>query len=64
MEEHRLPDGQKIVVGAEGDLLGEALLQPSLMGIDSPPLAEAAFIACMSHPDPATRKVLSQTLEF
>lgn len=58
--EHALPGGRAVGIGREGLALGEALLDARRMGLDEPPLAEAACAAAMAHPDPPTRKVLAQ----
>lgn len=54
---HELPDGQSITVREEGQQLGEALLRPSLLGLDLPDLPSAAVTQIMQHPDGPTRKV-------
>lgn len=41
----------------EGQQLGEALLQPRLLGLDLPDLPSAAITQIMQHPDGPTRKV-------
>lgn len=46
-----------MVLTREGAALGEALVDPSALGLDLPPVAEAAFSAAMSHHDSAARKV-------
>ena len=52
-----LPDGRTVALAREGAALGEALVDPSALGLDLPPVAEAAFSAVMSHHDSAARKV-------
>ena len=52
-----LPDGRTLTLAREGAALGEALVDPSALGLDLPPVAEAAFSAVMSHHDSAARKV-------
>ena len=52
-----LPDGRAVALSMEGAALGEALVDPSALGLDLPPVAEAAFSAAMSHHDSAQRKV-------
>jgi hypothetical protein len=46
-----------VALAREGAALGEALVDPSALGLDLPLLAEAAFSAVMSHHDSAQRKV-------
>lgn len=55
---HELPDGQSISVREEGQQLGEALIRPSLLGLDLPDLPSAVITQIMQHPDGPTRKVL------
>lgn len=55
-----LPDGRTVALAREGAALGEALVDPSALGLDLPPVAEAAFSAAMSHHDSAARKVGSR----
>lgn len=55
---HQLPDGQSITVREEGQQLGEALMQPRLLGLDLPDLPSAAVTQIMQHPDGPTRKVV------
>lgn len=40
-----------------GALLGEAMLDGSLVGVDGPSVAESAANCILSHPDAPTRKV-------
>ena len=56
-ETHVLPDGQSITVGSEGVELGEALLDGNCLGADTPSTSASIYNSCMSHPDPAARKV-------
>ncbi|KAK9842049.1 hypothetical protein WJX81_005988 [Elliptochloris bilobata] len=51
-----LPDGRSVALAREGVALGEALVDPSALGLDLPPVAEAAFSAIMGHHDSAQRK--------
>lgn len=57
-----LPDGRTVALAREGAALGEALVDPSALGLDLPPVAEAAFSAAMSHHDAAARKVAAYPL--
>ena len=54
---HTLPDGQSITIQGEGLRLGQAALQPSLLGGDLPDLPAATVTQIMQHPDGPTRKV-------
>lgn len=55
---HELPDGQSISVREEGQQLGEALIRPSLLGLDLPDLPSVVVTQIMQHPDGPTRKVI------
>lgn len=57
---HTLPDGQTITVAGEGAALGEALLHPSLMGLDLPPLAALAQASVQALEDRAVRRVAGE----
>ena len=57
-----LPDGRSVALTREGVALGEALVDASVLGLDLPAVAEAAFSAVMSHLDSAQRK--ARTLPY
>ena len=52
-----LPDGQIFSITTEGVHLGEALLQPGLMGVEDAELPEALVSQVQQHPDAGMRKV-------
>eukprot|EP00887_Chlorella_sp_A99_P002053 scaffold18.g2053.t1 len=59
---HTLPDGQTIAVGGEGAALGEALLDPTLLGLDLPPLAAAAQAVVSALEDKAQRRAVGEAV--
>jgi hypothetical protein len=55
-----LPDGRTVhVTASEAATAGACLLQPALMGIAGPTVAEAAAASVFTHLDPSVRKVPS-----
>lgn len=53
-----LPDGRTVhVTASEAATAGACLLQPALMGIAGPTVAEAAAASVFTHLDPSVRKV-------
>ena len=56
---YTLPGGREVCVAtADATEAGNCLLQPSLMGVSGPSVAEAAAAAVFTHLDPSVRKVL------
>lgn len=56
-QKYTLPDGQVFAITTEGVQLGEALLQPGLMGVEDAELPEALVSQVQQHPDAGMRKV-------
>ena len=56
-QKYTLPDGQVFSITTEGVQLGEALLQPGLMGVEDAGLPEALVSQVQQHPDAGMRKV-------
>ena len=61
-QKYTLPDGQVFSITTEGVQLGEALLQPALMGVEDAELPEALVSQVQQHPDAGMRKVRSPLL--
>lgn len=59
-----LADGQRVTVIKEGLLLGEALVNPTLVDPDLHSLAPVVVNSCMCHPDAGFRKVLVLILQL
>ncbi|GAB4823462.1 hypothetical protein N2152v2_010508 [Parachlorella kessleri] len=60
---HTLPDGQTFTVQREdGEQLFQALLSPSLLGMQLPTLAEVVVTAGVSYPEKDTRKALMENI--
>ncbi len=59
--EYRVAPGRMVsVIASEAAEVAAALLQPALMGIPGPSVADAAAAAAFTHLDPAVRKVAAR----
>ena len=59
--EYSVAPGRTVsIIASEAAELAAALLQPALMGIPGPSVADAAAAAAFTHLDPAVRKVAAR----
>ncbi|CAL9041251.1 unnamed protein product [Musa banksii] len=61
-ETHTLPDGQTITIGREGYIVGEALFQPSILGLEEYGIVEQLVRSISSVSSENLRQLLENTM--